>query len=135
VTTHSKQEVSTTAQKRVEHNISRKYFQEDYEGSSWENRGKLDWAWTKIWLIECINIYYLELSLSLYMASKLSEVIILLDGSTIFIERDDPFKIDLLKQLKKLFFGLNHYNGLERIVVGSTELKRYNGSSNRYTFS
>jgi hypothetical protein len=69
------------------------------------------------------------------MASKLSEVIILLDGSTIFIERDDPFKIDLLKQLKKLFFGLNHYNGLERIVVGSTELKRYNGSSNRYTFS
>jgi hypothetical protein len=56
VTTHSKQEVSTTTQKRVEHNNSRKYFQEDHEGSSWENREKLDWVWTKIWLIECINI-------------------------------------------------------------------------------
>jgi hypothetical protein len=42
VTTHSKQEVNTTAQKRVEHNNSREYFQEDHEGSSWENREKLD---------------------------------------------------------------------------------------------
>jgi hypothetical protein len=68
------------------------------------------------------------------MTSKLSGVMILLDGSTLFIERYDPFKIDLLKQLKKLFFGLNRYNGLERIDVRSTELKRYNDSSNRYTF-
>jgi hypothetical protein len=52
----------------------------------------------------------------------------------IFSERGDPFKIDLLKQLKKLFFGLNHYNGLDRITVGSIELKRYNDLSNRYTF-
>jgi hypothetical protein len=44
------------------------------------------------------------------------------------------FKIDLLKQLKKLFFRLNHYNGLERIAIGSTELKRYNDLSIRYTF-
>jgi hypothetical protein len=44
------------------------------------------------------------------MVSKLSRVMILLDISSIFIERDDPFKIDLLKQLKKLFFGLNRYN-------------------------
>jgi hypothetical protein len=87
--------VSTTTQKRVEHNNSRKYFQEDHEGSSWENREKLDCAWTKKWLIECINILsYFSL---LNMASKLSRVIILLDGSTIYIERDDPFKIDLLK--------------------------------------
>jgi hypothetical protein len=50
-----------------------------------------------------------------------------------FSEKDDPFKIDLLKQLKKLFFGLNRYNGLERIAVRSTKLKRYNNSSNRYT--
>jgi hypothetical protein len=35
------------------------------------------------------------------------------------------FKIDLLK---KLFFGLNRYNGLERIAAGSTEMKRYNDS-------
>jgi hypothetical protein len=67
------------------------------------------------------------------MASKLSEVMILLDGSPIFSERDDPFKIDILKQLKKLFFSLNRYNGLERIV-GSTKLKRYNDSSNLYMF-
>jgi hypothetical protein len=52
----------------------------------------------------------------------------------LFIERDNPFKIDLLKQLKKLFFGMNGYNGLERIVIGSTEMKHYNDSSNRYTF-
>jgi hypothetical protein len=38
------------------------------------------------------------------MASKLSGVMILLDGSYIFIESDDPFKIDLLKQLKKTIF-------------------------------
>jgi hypothetical protein len=62
VTTHSKQEVSTTAQKGVEHNNSKDCFQEDHEGSSWENREKLDWAWTKIWLIECINILILSLS-------------------------------------------------------------------------
>jgi hypothetical protein len=37
VTTHLKQEVSTTTQKEVEHNTSRKYFQEDHKGSSWEN--------------------------------------------------------------------------------------------------
>jgi hypothetical protein len=29
---------------------------------------------------------------------------------------------------------MNRYNGLERIVVGSTKLKRYNDSSNRYIF-
>jgi hypothetical protein len=34
--------MSTTAQKGVEHNNSREYFQEDYEGSSWENKEKLD---------------------------------------------------------------------------------------------
>jgi hypothetical protein len=28
----------------------------------------------------------------------------------------------------------NRYNGLERIAVGSIELKCYNDSSNRYTF-
>jgi hypothetical protein len=42
MTTHSEQKVSTTAQKEVEHNSSRKYFQEDHEGSSWENREKLE---------------------------------------------------------------------------------------------
>jgi hypothetical protein len=42
VTTHSKQEVSTTTQKGVEHNSSRECFQEDHEGSSWENREKLE---------------------------------------------------------------------------------------------
>jgi hypothetical protein len=42
VTTHSKQEVSTMAQKGVEHNSSREYFQENHEGSSWENKEKLD---------------------------------------------------------------------------------------------
>jgi hypothetical protein len=79
VTTHSKQEVRTTAQQGFEHNNSREYFQEDHERSSWENREKLDWAWTKIWLIECINILsYLSL---LNMASMLSGVMILLDGS------------------------------------------------------
>jgi hypothetical protein len=51
-----------------------------------------------------------------------------------FNERDDLFKIDLLKQLKKLFFGQNRYNGLERIVIGSIEQNHYNDSSNRYTF-
>jgi hypothetical protein len=34
VTTHSKQEVSTTTQKGVDHNSSRECFQEDHEGSS-----------------------------------------------------------------------------------------------------
>jgi hypothetical protein len=29
---------------------------------------------------------------------------------------------------------MNRYNGLERIAVGSTELKRYNDLSSRYTF-
>jgi hypothetical protein len=29
---------------------------------------------------------------------------------------------------------VNRYNGLERIAVGSTELKHYNDLSNRYTF-
>jgi hypothetical protein len=29
---------------------------------------------------------------------------------------------------------VNRYNGLERIAVGSTELKRYNDLSNHYTF-
>jgi hypothetical protein len=53
------------------------------------------------------------------MASKLSRVMILLDQlisnsvNQKFNERDDPFKIDFLK---KLFFGLNRYNGL-RIVI------------------
>jgi hypothetical protein len=52
------------------------------------------------------------------MASKLSVVMILLDRSNFnmslhFSERGDPFKIDFLK---KLFFGLNRYNGL-RIVI------------------
>jgi hypothetical protein len=113
VTTHSKI-MSTTAQERVEHNNSRRSWEDDHEWSNWENREKLDWAWTKIWLIECINILsYISL---LNMASKLSGVMILLDGSVYFSERDDPFKIDLLKQLKKLFFGLNRYNGL-RIVI------------------
>jgi hypothetical protein len=101
VTTRSKQELSTTGQNRVEHNNSRICFQEDHEGSNWENREKLDWVWTKIWLIECINILS-SLSL-LNMTSKLSGVVILLDGSDIFLERDNPLKIDLLKQLKKLF--------------------------------
>jgi hypothetical protein len=41
VTTHSKQEASTTAQKGVEHNSSRKYFQKNHKGSSWENKEKL----------------------------------------------------------------------------------------------
>jgi hypothetical protein len=74
------------------------------------------------------------------MASKLFVVMISLDrsnsnSSVLFSERGDPFKIDFLK---KLFFGLNRYNGLEGIIVGSTvgltELKRYNDLSNRYTF-
>jgi hypothetical protein len=42
VITHSKQEVSTTAQKGVYHNNSKECFQEDQEGLSWENREKLD---------------------------------------------------------------------------------------------
>jgi hypothetical protein len=42
VTTHSKQEMSTTAQKEVERNSLRECFQEDHEGSSLENREKLD---------------------------------------------------------------------------------------------
>jgi hypothetical protein len=29
---------------------------------------------------------------------------------------------------------MNRYNGLERIAVGSTELKHYNDLSSRYTF-
>jgi hypothetical protein len=29
---------------------------------------------------------------------------------------------------------MKHYNDLERIAVGSTELKRYNDLSSRYTF-
>jgi hypothetical protein len=71
--------VSTTAQKGVEHNSSRERFQEDHEWSNWENRKKLDWAWTKILLIERINILsYLSL---LNMTNKLSGVMILLDGS------------------------------------------------------
>jgi hypothetical protein len=55
VTTHSKI-MSTTTQERVEHNSSRRSWEEDHEGSSWENREKLYWVWTKNWLIECINI-------------------------------------------------------------------------------
>jgi hypothetical protein len=43
------------------------------------------------------------------------------------------FKIDS-ETAEETIFGLNRYNGLERIVVGSIELKRYNDSSNRYTF-
>jgi hypothetical protein len=31
-------------------------------------------------------------------------------------ERGDTFKIDLLKQMKKIIFGMNRYNGL-RIVI------------------
>jgi hypothetical protein len=42
---HTQEKVSTTAQENV--------FQEDHEWSSWENREKLDWAWKRIWLIEC----------------------------------------------------------------------------------
>jgi hypothetical protein len=62
--------------KRVEHNSSRRSWEEDHGGSSWENREKLDRAWTKNWLIECINIL---IFLSLNIASKLSGVMILLD--------------------------------------------------------
>jgi hypothetical protein len=29
---------------------------------------------------------------------------------------------------------MNRYNGLEKIAIGSIKLKRYNDSSNRYTF-
>jgi hypothetical protein len=72
VTTHSKI-INTTTQERVEHNNSRRSWEEDHEGSSWENREKLDWPWTKIWLIKCINIL---IFLSLNMASKLSGVMI-----------------------------------------------------------
>jgi hypothetical protein len=63
---------------------------------------------------------YLDcISLSLYMASKLYEVMILLDGSTslIFFREIILFKIDLLKQLKKLFFGMNRYNGLQIVIT------------------
>jgi hypothetical protein len=42
VTTHSKQEVITTAQKGVEHNSSREYFKKINKGSSWEKKEKLD---------------------------------------------------------------------------------------------
>jgi hypothetical protein len=45
---HTQEKVSITAQENV--------FQEDHKGSSWENREKLDWALTKIWLIECFNL-------------------------------------------------------------------------------
>jgi hypothetical protein len=41
VTTHSKIRSEHYNSKGVEHNSSRKYFQEDHEGSSWENREKL----------------------------------------------------------------------------------------------
>jgi hypothetical protein len=52
-----------TLKTRSEHYSSKMSFQKDHEGSSWENREKLEWAWTKIWLIECINILsYLSLS-------------------------------------------------------------------------
>jgi hypothetical protein len=89
VTTHSKQEVSTTTQKRIEHNSSRECFQKDHKRSSWENREKLDWAWTKIWLIECVNILsYLSL---LNMASMLSRVMILLDRSSSISVREMIF--------------------------------------------
>jgi hypothetical protein len=43
VTTHSKR-VSDNTLKKDEHYSSRKYLQENHEGSSWENREKLDWA-------------------------------------------------------------------------------------------
>jgi hypothetical protein len=45
-----------THSRKGEHYSSKEYFQEDHEWSSWENREKLDWAWTRIWLIECINL-------------------------------------------------------------------------------
>jgi hypothetical protein len=82
--------MSTTAQERVEHNNSRRSWEEYHERSSWENRENLEWTWTKIWLIKCINILsYLSL---LNMTSKLSGIIILLDEfSPIFSERGDPF--------------------------------------------
>jgi hypothetical protein len=98
-----KKELSTTAQERVKHNSSRKYFQEDHEGSSWENREKLDWAWIRIWL----NWVYQNLdflSLSLNMASKLSGVMILLDGSGSFLERDNPFKNRYSETTKEIIF-------------------------------
>jgi hypothetical protein len=64
-----------------------------------------------------------------------------MDPLFFFLERDNHFKIYLLKQLKKLFFRpeplltvYKSFNGLERIVIGSTELKHYNDSSNRYMF-
>jgi hypothetical protein len=52
VTTHSKRWVTTHSKTRSEwqytqkgeHYSSRKYLQEDHEGSSWENREKLGWA-------------------------------------------------------------------------------------------
>jgi hypothetical protein len=47
VTTHSKCEWQHTQEKGKHYN-SKEYFQEDHEGSSWENREKQDWAWTKI---------------------------------------------------------------------------------------
>jgi hypothetical protein len=47
------------------------------------------------------------------MASKLFEVMILLDGSIIyFIERGDPFKNRSFETAKEIIFGLNRYNGL-----------------------
>jgi hypothetical protein len=56
VTTHSKknkwqytQKGKHYSSKRVEHYSSRKRLQEDHEGSSWENREKLDWTWTRIY--------------------------------------------------------------------------------------
>jgi hypothetical protein len=69
VTTHSKI-MSTIAQERVEHNSSRRSWEEYHEWSSWENREKLDWAWTKIWLIECINIL-IFLSIWIWLVSSL----------------------------------------------------------------
>jgi hypothetical protein len=59
------------------------------------------------------------ISLNLYMASKLSGVMILLDGSTslLLVRVVIIFKIDLLKQLKKLFFGLSRYNGLWIVIT------------------
>jgi hypothetical protein len=103
VTTHSKQEVSTAAQKGVEHNNSREFFQEDHEGSSWEKR-EARLSLNK----DLANLVYqyLDFSLSLNMTSKLSRVMIFLDRSDscqFFSERDYPLKIDLLKQLEKLF--------------------------------
>jgi hypothetical protein len=54
--------VSTAAQKELSTIAQENVFQENHEGSSWENGEKLEWAWTKIWLIECINILsYLSL--------------------------------------------------------------------------